>query len=164
MNLFDFAIIAVIVISTLIGVYRGFIRETLSLIAWILAFWIAFTYAESFSPALSPYVSSSTLRTAAAFLVLFVVSVIAFSLVAFFLARLLGGSAIKGTDRILGGFFGVIRAAVIVGAFILAAGLTSLPNAPWWRESVLAPRMKPVVVLMRQMLPNDVARQLGPPA
>ncbi|MDH3281024.1 MAG: CvpA family protein [Gammaproteobacteria bacterium] len=164
MNLLDVAIVAVVLVSTLIGVYRGFIRETLSLIAWILAFWVAFTYAETFSSMLSSYVSSSTLRVAASFLVLFVVTVIVFSLIAFLLGRLFGGSAIRGTDRVLGGFFGVLRAVVIVGAFILAAGLTSLPDAPWWRESVLARHMKPVVVLIQELLPNDVARQLQPPA
>ena len=164
MNSFDLAIVVVVLISTLIGVYRGFIRETLSLIAWILAFWVAFTYAETFSPVLSPYLSSSSLRTAVSFLVLFVAAVILFSLVSFLVGRLFADSVIRGTDRILGGLFGVLRALVIVAAFILAAGLTSMPNAPWWREAVLARHMKPVVVLIRELLPNDVARQLTPPA
>ncbi len=159
MNAFDVAIAFVFVISTLIGLYRGFIRETLSLLGWVLAFWLAFTFAESFSPLFSPYLSSPSLRTAASFLVLFLVSVIVFSLIAFLLGRLLAGPAIQGTDRLLGGLFGVLRALVIVAAFMLAAGLTSMPSARWWQESLFADRMEPVVAVMRELLPEDIARQ-----
>ncbi len=160
LNGFDYVILGVIVVSALIGVARGFVREVLSLISWILAFWLAFTYASDASLYLEKYLDASTLRIAAAFTVLFVGGLIVLTIVSFMIYRVLSISGVSGPDRMLGAVFGLFRAAAIVAGFILIAGVTPLPQEPWWRESMLVKYFQPLTLLLRDLLPAAIAAQL----
>ncbi len=159
-NVFDYAILAVVTVSALLGVFRGFIRESLALISWLLAFWIAYTYASAAGVYFQPYLSSAPLQVAAAFVALFVISLLLLTVVSSLIYRLLAISGVGGTDRVMGGFFGVVRAVVIIAGFMLVAGITSLPQEPWWRDSMLAKHFNPLVLLIRDLLPADIAKQL----
>lgn len=160
MNVADAAILTVALLSAAIGVYRGFIRETLSLIAWILAFWAAFSYAEPASARFAPYIESPQLQVVAAFSALFVVTLLVLSAISYLLYRLLRVSGIVGTDRILGGLFGVVRAVVLVAIVLLLARLTAYPQSVWWKESLLIEQLHPVVVFFEDLLPPDIAKHL----
>lgn len=160
MNGVDLAILTVTLLSALIGVYRGFIRETLSLIAWILAFWVAFSYAEPASTRFAPYIESPQLQVVAAFAALFIVTLLVLSAVSYLLYRLLLVSGIAGTDRILGGMFGIVRAVVLVAVVVLLARLTTYPQETWWQQSLLIKQMDPVVLFFHDLLPPDIAKHL----
>ena len=159
-NAFDYAILAVVILSAIIGIARGLIRESLSLITWLVAFWIAYTYASSISIYFKDFLSAPALQVAVAFVALFIGSLVVLSIISFLLYRLMSVQGVSGTDRILGGFFGIARAVVIVAGFMLVAGVTSLPQEPWWRESLLAKQFAPVIGLLRDLLPSDIAQQL----
>ncbi len=158
----DLGILVVTLISTLVGVVRGFIRETLSLVSWIAALWVALAYAEPASHWLITYLESPALRIAVAFAGLFVVTLLLLTAVSYLIHRALVVKGIQGTDRVLGGMFGVLRALVIVTGFLLVAGLTALPQERWWRESLLVPHFDPLVRLMRDLLPTELAKELQP--
>ncbi|MDZ7839789.1 MAG: CvpA family protein [Gammaproteobacteria bacterium] len=160
MNLVDWIILAVTLLSALVGFYRGFIRETLSLISWILAFWAAFSFAEPASVWFTHYIESPQLRLVAAFAAIFVVTLLLFSLLSYLLCRLLLVSGIAGTDRILGGLFGVVRAVVLVSVLLLLARVPGYPEEAWWKQSLLIPQLNPVVVFFYELLPPDVAKHL----
>ena len=160
MNVADWTIIAITLLSAVVGFYRGFIRETLSLISWILAFWAAFSFAPSVSPYLSSYIGASQLRIVAAFVLLFVVTLLVLSGISYLLYRLLLVSGIKGTDRILGGLFGIARAVVLVSVILLLARLTAYPKQSWWQQSLLIRQLNPVVVYFYGLLPPDIAKHL----
>lgn len=161
MTVLDLFILFVIAVSVLIGVFRGFIRESLSLISWIIAFSAAFLLAESASVYFEPYIGAPAIRVVAAFATLFIGTLLVASVVSHLLYRLFIATAIAGSDRALGGVFGLARAAALLGAFILFAGITALPEETWWRQSVLVGFFDPVVLLLRDLLPDDIARQLG---
>jgi len=160
MNWIDVTILAVTLLSALVGLYRGFIRESLSLIAWVLAFWAAFSYAEVVSGRLEAYIESPQLRLVAAFAALFIATLLVLSVIAHLLYRLFRASGIAGTDRVLGGLFGIVRAVVLVAVVLLLARLTSYPQEAWWQQSVLIRQMSPVVVFFHNLLPPDIARHL----
>ncbi len=160
LNGLDYVILAVIVVSALIGFVRGFFREVLSLISWILAFWVAFTYASNASVYFAKYLDSTTLRVAASFTVLFIGSLLVLTVISFLLYRLLSVSGVSGTDRMLGALFGFFRAAAIVAGFMLVAGVTPLPEEPWWRESMMIKYFQPLTLLLRDLLPAAVSEQL----
>lgn len=160
MNVADWVILAVTLLSASIGVYRGFIREILSLIAWILAFWAAFSFAEPASSHFAPFIESPQLRVAAAFAALFVVTLLVLSVIGYLLYRLLRVSGIAGTDRILGGLFGIVRAVVLVAVVLLLARLTAYPQEVWWKQSLLIQQLQPMVVFFHDLLPPDIAKHL----
>jgi len=160
MNWVDLAILGTGLLSAAVGFYRGFIRETLSLIAWVLAFWAAFSYAEALSGHFTGYVASPQLRIVAAFAALFLVTLLVLSFISYLLHRLFRVSGIVGTDRALGGLFGIVRAVVLVAVLLLLARLTSYPQEAWWQQSLLIRQINPVVVFFYELLPPDIAKHL----
>lgn len=160
MNVADWLILGVTLLSAAVGFYRGFIRETLSLISWILAFWAAFSFAERFSVYFVSYIESPQLRVVAAFAALFVVTLLLLSVISYLLYRLLLVGGIAGTDRILGGLFGIVRAVVLVSVILLLARLTAYPQETWWQQSLLIRQLNPVVAFFYDLLPPDIAKHL----
>ena len=160
MNWFDLAIIAIVLLFAVIGVIRGFIREVLSLLSWILAFWLAFTFADATSYLLEPYIEAPVLRVIAAFAALFISALLLFTVISFLVHKLLAVSGIKGTDRALGGLFGAVKGLVIIAALMLFAHETVLPQEKWWRTSLLASHFQPLVLVIRDLLPPDMTKRL----
>lgn len=160
LNGFDYAILGVIALSALFGVVRGFVREVFSLVSWILAFWIAFNYAPMISVYFERYLSTPALRVTAAFAALFVGALIVLTVISVLIYKLISKAKVSGMDRMLGGLFGICRAVVIVAGFMLVAGVTALPQEPWWRESMLSKHFAPLVLLLRDLLPAAIAEHL----
>lgn len=162
MNGFDLAILGVVLVFAIIGIVRGFIKEVLSLTSWILSFWVAFSFAEQASRFFEPYIDAPLLRLVAAFATLFVCTLLMLTIISFLLHKLLSVSAIKGTDRALGGVFGAAKGLVLIAALMLFAQETVLPQEKWWQTSVLAGHFQPLVLVIRELLPiemTDVPQQ-----
>lgn len=145
MNWLDYAILAVLGLSALISLVRGFVREVLSLVVWVGAFWIGVRFSEPLSVHLVDYIASPSLRLGAAFATLFVVTLLLGALVSYLAGQLVGRTGLSGTDRFIGIFFGIARGLVVVAILMLAAGLTALPRENWWQESLLVAQIQPWV-------------------
>jgi membrane protein required for colicin V production len=158
----DYAILAIIGVSALVSIWRGLVREVLSLLAWVAAFWVALSFTPGLAANLEALVSVPSARLAIAFIALFVGTLLAGAVVNLLIARLVRLSGLSATDRILGVLFGVARGAIIVGAMVLVAKLTPLPKDPWWRESVLLGHFEALALWMRSYIPPDMAEYLGP--
>ena len=158
MNWADYLIVIVIALSMLIGLWRGLLREVISLATWIAAFAIAFLFAEDGAAHLTPYLDLPSLRVAAAFGGLFLATLLIGGLVGILAAQLVDYTGLTGTDRMLGMVFGFGRGAIIVAILVLAAGLTPLPNDPWWRQSVLLPHFQETALWLRGGLPPELAQ------
>ena len=156
MNGFDLAILGVVLVFSIIGIVRGFIKEVLSLTSWILAFWVSFTFAETASYLFEPYIDAPLLRLVSAFAALFVCTLLLLTIISFMLHKLLAVSGIKGTDRALGGIFGALKGLVIIAALMMFAQETVLPQEQWWRSSVLAGYFEPLVFVVRDLIPIEI--------
>ncbi|MDR9432412.1 MAG: CvpA family protein [Spiribacter sp.] len=149
MNWLDYAFLGVIGVSVLIGVIRGFVREIISVVVWVAAFWIATRYSTEAADMLSPWLASSMLRLVVGFAGLFIITLVIGALVGYLGRTLVGKTGLSGTDRILGLVFGGLRGGLIVGLVVLGAGLTGLPQASWWQESLIAEGYRPWVCHQR---------------
>ena len=156
----DYAILAIVGISGVISLMRGFIREALSLAGWIAAFWAALAFSGEVATWLVGYVSVPSVRVGIAFAAIFF-GVLLLCGVALRMAGLLvERTGMSGTDRALGIVFGLLRGAVIAGVLVLLAGLTSLPRDPWWSQSVLLPHLVALASEIRAVLPPDMQQQI----
>lgn len=153
----DYLILVIIVVSAVIGLFRGFFREVISLAAWILAFVVAITLSDPASHLLEGSVNTPSLRKAVAGTGLFVLVLLLGGIVNFLVGKLISGSGLAGTDRAVGSVFGVIRGAVLVIILMLLAALTPMPQDSWWQESRLIPHLQPYAVWTRDLLPAGIA-------
>lgn len=162
MNGVDLAIIFIVFFSLIIGLFRGFVREVLSLASWIVALWAAYRYAQAGAFFLATYIEQAPLRVGAAFAIIFVAVLLAASFLGNLLCRLLALGGVGGVDRSLGLLFGVGRGALIVGALILIAIFTDVATQPWWQRSLLVDHFTPVVDLLRSLMPPSQATHFQP--
>ena len=136
----DIAIVAVVAISGLISLVRGFVKEAMSLIIWLAAFVVAMTFKQDAADMLVNLIALASIRQLAAWAGLFVGTLLLGSIVNFLLGKLVSSTGLSGTDRTLGLVFGVFRGLLIVLALVII-----LPQAvpveqdPWWMESALIP-------------------------
>jgi len=142
-NGLDYAILVVIVVSALISLKRGFIKEVLSLLIWLLAIVLSVMFHEQLAVLFQPYIDSPSLRKLLALLTLFIFCLVVGGLFNFILAKLVQITGLSGTDRLLGMIFGALRGAVII-VVCLMLGLTVLPldQEGWWQQSVLVPHFQ----------------------
>ncbi|MHA6193801.1 CvpA family protein [Pseudomonas wadenswilerensis] len=136
----DWAILAIIAISTLISLKRGFVKEALSLLTWIVAGAVAWMFGGSAAQYLDSYIQTPSARVIGGCAIVFVATLLVGAMVNFLLGELIRVTGLSGTDRFLGMAFGAARGALLV---VVAVGLLSLgpvQQDPWWQESRLLPQ------------------------
>lgn len=141
---FDWAIIALLVISTLMSLRRGFFKEALSLGTWIAAFVVARQFHSPMDQLLETQIADSLMRSIAAFAALFVGTLLVGAALGFFLSALIDATGLSSTDRVLGMVFGFARGALIVTVVIGLLNLTPLVNDSWYTSASLVPHFETV--------------------
>jgi membrane protein required for colicin V production len=160
LNGLDWIILAIVVVSGLISIVRGFVKEAISLASWVLAFWVALAFAAKLAILMPDALESPTVRWVAAAVCLFMVTLIVGGLANFLISTLVEKTGLSGTDRALGVAFGVMRGIAIVAILVLVIGDTAMREANWWRDSTLRPYLDPVAAWMRAHYPADMAESL----
>ncbi len=163
MNWVDYLIIIFITLSILIGLWRGFLREVISLATWIGAFVIALLFAEDAATLLVDQIQVPSLRIATAFGGLFLVTLLIGGLIGILASYLVDYTGFTGTDHFLGAIFGLGRGAIIITVLVLVAGLTPLPNDPWWHKSALISHFQDGALWLRDYLPPNLAKNINFP-
>ena len=107
LNWVDWVIVAIVGISSLISLKRGFFKEALSLVSWGLAIFIATTFRPQMSLMLHDAIATKALREIAAFIALFLATLLVGGLVNFLIGQVLRATGLKTADRLLGMAFGV---------------------------------------------------------
>ena len=139
---FDWIIVGVLALSTLMSLRRGFVREALSLGTWIVAFVIARQFHEPMSQLLEAQITDVLMRSIAAFAVLFIGTLLLGAALAFLLGALINATGLSSTDRLLGMVFGLARGALIATVAIGLLNLTPLIHDSWYTDSSLTPHFE----------------------
>lgn len=158
-NWIDIAILTLVFISSLISLIRGFVREAFSLAVWALAFWISWTFFREVAVHFESMVTTPSVRLGVAFASLMVISLTIGGLVNYLVIRLITSTGLSGSDRFIGMIFGAARGILLVVVLVLVAGLTPLPEDPWWQESVLIPYFQELAIWLLELLPPEVAEK-----
>ncbi len=161
MTAFDYAVLAIVVFSVLIGIARGFVSELLALASWIAAFCVARSFAVPFAPLMPADIVNLSLRFFASFVVLFVLTLLATKLIAILVVKLVSGKEGLGlADRSLGAAFGIARGGLIVIIGVVISGLTALPRSPVWRNAMLSAPLELAATSVKPWLPADLAKRI----
>lgn len=159
MTWFDYVVIAVVVLSVLLAVFRGVVREIAALAGWAAALILSGLFAQELAQWL-PMSLSHLLRAVIAYLVIFLSVLLLSGVLGLLLAKMFHAAGLGFTDRAVGALFGFVRGAVIVFIGVMLAGLTGLPKEPFWREAALSGPIETVVLAAKPALPKDLAQRI----
>lgn len=149
----DIVILAVLVVSVLVGLWRGLLFEVLSLVGWV----VAYLAAQLLGPVLAPWLpvgaQGSGLNQVVSWGVAFLIVLVIWSLGARLVRMLVAASPLSGLDRLMGAGFGLIRGALICLLAVLVAGMTPVRQSQQWRDSELLPWIQVALLDLKPMLP-----------
>jgi len=131
----DIALLAVLALSVLVGLWRGFVFEIVSLLGWVAAFVFANLCAPFVSELLPWEQGVPAVRFWLAYALVFVVVLILCTLLARLMRALISATPLSLLDRMLGGAFGVARGAVVLVAFATLVTLSPFAHDAWWQQS-----------------------------
>lgn len=159
MTEFDYIVAAIIGLSILLSLLRGAIREVLSLLTWALAFYLGNRHAEDVVVHLS-WAEQLTvpMRALAGFATVFIMVMVVGWVLTRLLSKLVSAAGLGWIDRSIGLFFGAARGILVVLVLVMAAGLTSLPQKPFWRDAILSAHAEEGVRLLKPHLPPSVVK------
>ncbi len=161
MTLFDLIAVLLVAISVGFSIWRGFVREVLSLLVWILSFWLAKLFAAVVAGWLPVSWTHQSLRITVGFVAVMLVSLLVFGLLSMLVVRLVRSAGLTASDRMLGAAFGLLRGLLILVALVLFGGMTSEPREPYWRNALLAAPLEKMALSVRSWLPEDIARRVS---
>lgn len=140
MNGVDYLIFAVLVLSMLLGLFRGFVREAIGVLSWLGGVWLAWRYAPWLEPQLGGMIGDPPASTWAARTLIVIGVLILGWLIAAVLSYFLRHSSLSIlVDRVLGAGFGIVRGAVVVAVLVLLGQFVELHRVAWWQESRVLP-------------------------
>jgi len=163
---FDFAVMVILLVSLLLGLWRGLVYEVLSLVGWPVAFVLSKLFAGSVTPMMPGHVLSNvegaqeTMRIMLAYAVVFIAVLIVWGVLAWLLSRLVKAVGLGWVDRVLGGLFGVLRGVLVVLVLVWLAGLTHIPEQPFWRSAQMSKTAEGAALLTKAWLPDNIARRI----
>jgi membrane protein required for colicin V production len=160
-NVFDISLLLLLALFSAIGMWRGFVREFVSLVTWVTACVAAWRLSGVFAPALESMTQEGPLRQLLAFVIVFIVVFLIGTIVGVVLHKFVSRTAgLRAINRATGAVVGLARGAAIVVMLFLLAGVTSFPQRPWWRDALLSPPFERAAVFATRYLPVDVARHV----
>lgn len=156
----DIALLTIVGLSTIVGLWRGFVVEVMSLAVWVAAFWLAFAFGDEAAALFEGTVQAASARLFLGYAMLFVGALMVGGLATWLMGRLVKSTGLSGTDRLLGLVFGLLRGVALACVAVLVLGFTPMPQDAWWRESRLLPQFQRGAEWLRSWLPAAVAEHV----
>lgn len=160
MTAFDYAVLTIIGLSVIFSVMRGMVKEVLSILGWVAAFYVGRTYTNQLLPMMPADIPTESLRILAAFLVLFLATLLLSTLLAIAISAVFKKIGLGWLNRLLGAFFGVFRGLLIICILVFLAGLTELPKDARWKNAMFSSPIEALVISMLPWLPEGIAKHV----
>jgi membrane protein required for colicin V production len=154
----DWILLAVLLLSMLLGLWRGLMVELLSVAGWIAAFVVAQMFATTVGQWLPMDGSVPQLRYAAGFALAFVGTLIASSVAGWLAKKMLASVGLSGLDRLLGAAFGLVRGAIILLAVATVVLMTPMKTSDAWQQSTGAGILATLLKGLKPVLPVELGK------
>jgi len=154
----DWVLLSILLLSMLVGAWRGLVHELMSLAGWVVGFVMAQWFAAEAAVWLPLQGASPQIQYAAGFIVVFVAAMLATALVARLLGKLVASAGLKPADRSLGALFGLTRGLLLLLAATVVLQMTGLARQDWWQQATAVPWLDTLLQGLRPMLPETFVR------
>ncbi len=158
MTALDWMVLAVFLLSMLLGAVRGLVYELLSLAGWLVALFVARTWALEAGHVLPIASWDPKLQAIAGFVLLFVLVLFGWGLLSALAKNLITAVGLRPVDRALGALFGMLRSVLLLLVLTLVVQTTALHTYSWWREAIVSPWLESALALVRPSLPPEWER------
>ena len=156
----DWIFATVLLLSVLLGAWRGLVFEVLSVLSWIAAFVLAQWLALDVANHLPMGGSSEMVRYGAGFLLVFIATVLFGGLLAALLKKLMSAVGLRPVDRVLGAGFGALRGVLLLLLATVLAAMTPFKSSPAWHESIGVAMSLSVMQNIKPALPSELVKYL----
>ncbi|MDQ6993330.1 MAG: CvpA family protein [Mariprofundus sp.] len=154
MNFVDYILISIVGLSMVLSLWRGFVREMISLIGLVAAFLVASRLSGEAGDFLGGWISNGTVADIAGFALIFVVVMILVGLIGALIRRMVDAAELTATDRTLGIFFGAARGMLLIALCFLVYTTYTKPDTKWLKASQLAPYAISLGDMLGQAIPE----------
>ena len=158
----DYLFLAIVLVSVLAGLFRGAVSELLGLLVWVAAYLLTVRFAPLLMPRLESSIESPTTRLVVAHAGIFVGVLIVGAVFVSLSAMLVRRIGLGGLDRVLGGFYGLLRGVFLSAATVLVAAASPLRQETWWQHSVLVPQLQPLAEALQSLIPEQWRTYFAP--
>ena len=156
MPIIDILIAVAILISVVVGIFRGFVKEAISIAALLVAIWAALYFGPALGSISDAWLSSEELQKWFGRVLVFIVVLTAGSLLGWAVSKIVRWSALSGMDRFLGALFGAGRGILLVAVAIIGGQFAGFDGEEWWGQSLLIPHFEVVVEWIKVMAPEGL--------
>lgn len=156
MPIIDILILVAIAISVIVGVFRGLVKEAISIGALLFAIWAALYFGPSVGNVSESWLSSEELQMWFGRVLVFSVILALGGLLGWGISKLVRLSVLSGMDRFLGSLFGTLRGILLVAVFIIGGQFAGFDNDEWWLNSRLIPHFEVVAEWIKVMAPQGL--------
>jgi len=160
MTIFDYIVLIIIGLSVILSVMRGMIREVLAIVGLVAALYVGVTYTNQLLPMMPIDIPNDALRVLAAFLVLFLATLLLATLLGIALSAIFKKAGLGWLNRFLGALFGVARGLLIVCVIVFLAGLTDIPKDSRWRNAMFSAPIEALVLSLLPWVPESIAKHV----
>jgi membrane protein required for colicin V production len=161
MNWADLGIIVILFLLGVTSFFQGFVKELLSLLAWLGSFAMALWFLDDLARLLEMIIPFADLRLGVALITLFLLTLTLLEWISYLVINSMKLSQLSLPDQFIGLLFGIIRGNMIIILLMMCAGVTQLPTKLWWQKSWFIQTNKPIVILLRSHLPIEIAIQFN---
>jgi len=156
MIIIDYLLIVIVAVSAVISLFRGFVKESLSLVGWVVAIWAASRYGLVAADWLDGTIDSYALRLWCGRAILLIGVLFTSGVISWAVSQLLDSTGLSGTDRAIGMLFGLARGVILAGIVVLLLELAGFDEDAWWNDSKLIPYAAPVADLVKEVAEDGI--------
>ena len=154
MSFIDIIVLLVLFASLIFGFFRGFVKELLSLMAWVFAFFVAYYFSSSVAIFL-PFEAEFSIKYVGSFVLIFIFVLIVSSILIKFLSTFIHKIGLGASNIVLGGLFGILRGVIVVYLLIFIIEKTSYAEGTSWQQANSIVLIKLLVEKTFPYLPQD---------
>ena len=160
MSALDLTLLAIIGVSTLFGLMRGFIGALASVLAWLLAGWAAFHYGAEVAAWLSDDGPPGSADLLGGYALAFVGVMVVVGVTGWLVRKMVKSVGLSGVDRALGLVLGFLRGALVACIVLMLVAFTDMPREPEWKRSSVVPVLLPGAQWLSRWLPEWTVQEL----
>ena len=154
MNWVDIALVGLLVVSVLVGAWRGLVFEVMTIAGWV----VAYVASPFVAPVIERFIPvekvGPTLLHALGLVLAFVLVLLVWGIGAKLIRAVIHATPLGVLDRLGGAAFGVLRAVLVALLATVIVDMTPAAKSPHWTESQIAPWLQATLTQIRPLLPE----------